>query len=112
MAVQACTLSYAPVAWLDLNGFMEVFERERERMKESVVTLYDPFADRVMRQVAIVAHGDVPMAGILPGVVMTLHDVAVGAGRRVIAQVAPAFAIAERERSDAYEDAKEHGQED
>jgi hypothetical protein len=112
MAVEACALRYFSIAWLDLNWFMEVFQRERERVKESVVSLYDPFANRMVRQMAIIAHGDVPMARVLPGIVMTLHDVAVGAGRRVVAQIAPSLAVPERERADASEDAKQNGQKD
>jgi hypothetical protein len=112
VTVKASALGYSPVASFDLNGFMEVFERKGQRVEEAVVALHDPFADRVMRQVAIVAHGDVTMAGVLPRIVVTLHDVAIGAGGRVVAEVAPAFAVTEGEGADSCENTEEHGQDD
>jgi hypothetical protein len=112
VAVQACALRHASIAWLDLNWLVEIFQRKGQRVEKPVVAFYNPFSNRMMGQMAIVTDGDVPMAGVLPGIVMALHDMAVGTCSRVVAQVAPPFAVAERERSDARENSEEHGQED
>ena len=101
VAVQARALRHAPIARLDLNRLVKVLQRERQRMKKSVVSLRDPFADRMVRQVTVVADGHMPMAGILPGVVVILHDVAVGATLRIVAQVADALAVAKGKNADA-----------
>ena len=110
VAVQARVLRHAPIPRLDLNRLVKVLKRKCQRMKESVVSLRDPFADRVMRQVAIVADRDVAVRGILPRVVVPLHDMAIRAAPWVIAQVARAFAIAKREHADSDENPKHHGQ--
>ena len=77
VAVQARALRHAPIPRLDLNRLVKILQRERQRMKKPVVGLGDPFADRMMRQVAIVADRHVAMAGILPRVVVVLHHVAI-----------------------------------
>lgn len=61
----------------DLDRVFEVARRERERMKETVVGFGDPFADRVMREMTIVAGGDVMVARFKPAVILRLHHVAV-----------------------------------
>ena len=110
MAIQARVLRHAPIPWLDLNRLMEVLKRERHRMKKSVVGLRDPFSDGVMRQVAIVAYRDVAMRGILPRVVVPLHDVAICTALRIIAQVARPFAIAKRKGADSEKNPQHYGQ--
>jgi hypothetical protein len=112
MTVKTGALRYPAVARFDLNRFMKVLECECQRMEKAVVALNDPFADWVMRQVAIVAHGNVPMARVLPRVVVALHHMTVGAGGRIVAEITPALAVPERERADAAKDANEHGEED
>lgn len=99
MAVHACRLGHAPVTGLDLNGVVIVFQRKGQRVKEAVVGFHEPLGDRVVRQVTIVADGNVLMAGMLPRVVMALHHVAVRATLGIVAQVTCALAVAERERS-------------
>lgn len=98
MTIEASALRHAPVARLDLNRLMKILQRKRQRMKEPVVPLGDPFPDRMMREVAIVAHGHVPMTRVLPRVKMILHYVAVCASCRIVAQIAPPLAVAEGER--------------
>src|SRR5579871_1424864 len=57
---------------------------EVKRMPEAVVGLHGILADQVVRGVAIVASGRGAMARLHPGVVLGLHHVAVGAGRRIV----------------------------
>lgn len=108
VAVETGILRDPSIARLDLDRLVEIFQRECQRMKKTIVRLGDPFADRVVRQMAVIADGHVAVAGILPRVVVTLHHVAVSTGRWIVAEVAPALPVAERESSGAPEGAKHH----
>jgi hypothetical protein len=109
MTIQARVLRHAPIPRLDLNRLVKILKCERQRMEEPVVRLGDPFADGVMREVAVVADRYVAMSRILPRVIMPLHDVAIRTALRVIAQIARPFAVAKREGSDSDENPKHHG---
>ena len=61
-----CVLGDAPAPFLDLDGFVKIVRREGQRMKEAVVRLGDPFAQRMVWKVTVVAYGNMAMAGILP----------------------------------------------
>jgi hypothetical protein len=39
VAIHACPLRHAPIPRLDLNRFVEVFKRERQRVEKAVVSL-------------------------------------------------------------------------
>ena len=111
MTMQARVLSDFPVARFDPQRIGVVVECERQRMEESVVGLGYPFADRIVRQVAIVTDGDLMMARLFPGVVRLLHHMAVDAGLRIVTEVAGPFAVAEGERSKTDDDAEENRKE-
>ena len=49
MTVDAGTLRYPPIARLDLNRLMEILERKRQRMKETVIRLGYPLSKRMVR---------------------------------------------------------------
>ena len=55
MAGNAGTLSDSSVPWFDLNGLMEILQRESQRMIEAVVGLCQQRAQMIVRQVAVVA---------------------------------------------------------
>lgn len=112
VARNASALRDSFVAWFDLDGILEIAECEGERVEESVIGLGHPFADRVVRQVTVVADGDVVMTAFLPGIHVVLHHMAVHARLRVVAQVAGAFAVAECEGANAGEQAEENGEDD
>ena len=112
VAIHASSLCHTPITRLDLNRLVEVFQRERQRVKKAVVGFRYQFANFVVGQVAIVANRHMTMAGLQPGIVMSLHDVAISTSRRIIAQIARAFAITEREQSHAAKDAKHGSQQD
>ena len=109
MAVQTRALSHPPIPRFDPNRFAEVLQRESQRVKEAVVGLGDPFAEEIVRQMAVVANGDMLMAGILPGIEVVLHHVAIDAGLRIVAEVAGALAVAKGERAHATERAQQNG---
>ncbi len=75
-------------------------------MKQSVVGFRDPFADEVVREVAIIADRDVLMTALHPRIMVVLHHVAVDAGLRIVAQVTRTFAVTEGEGADTGEDAQ------
>jgi hypothetical protein len=106
MAMQACALGHSTIPRLDLNWLVKVFECECQRMKEAVVGLGDPLTNWMVWEVAIIAHRDMLMARILPGVVMALHDVTVDARRGVITEVTCALTVAKGEGADAAKDAQ------
>jgi hypothetical protein len=109
MAVQACFLRHAPIPGLNLNGFVEVLQSECQRVEKTIVRFCHQFAEQVMRQMTIVADGHMAVAGMLPGIVVSLHDVTVGARRRIAHQVAVALAIAEREYANATKNSERGG---
>ena len=103
VTMQAGSLRDPAIPRLDLNRLVEVSHREGPRMKEPIIGLGDPFPDRIVREVAIVADGHMPVARLLPRIEMSLHHVTIHAGLRVVTQVARPFSIAERERPHASE---------
>lgn len=106
----ASALRDPAIARLDLNRFVKVFQRECQRVKKTVVRLRHPFANRIMRQMTVVANRDMGVAGIEPCVVMVVHDMAIGAGGRIAGKVAVAFAVTERKRTNAAERTEQHRQ--
>ena len=101
VAMQTSSLSHAAVSWLDLNGFVEVFQRKCQRVKEAVVSLDQPLPNKVVRQMAIVADRHMPMAGMLPRIVIILHHMAICTSLWVIAQIACSLAVSNGKHTDA-----------
>jgi hypothetical protein len=101
VAIQARVLGDALITRLDLDRFREILERESKRMKEAIIRLRHPFPDRVVGQVAVVADGDMLVAGIGPRVIMALHHVTVSTTPWVVAQVTRTVTVSEREYADA-----------
>ena len=108
MAIEARALCHPLVARLDLDWLVKILKRECQRMKKPVVRFRDQMADEIVRQVAVVARRHMAMARILPRVVVALHHVAIRARGRIPAQVTPALAVPESERSEADQDAEQH----
>ena len=81
-------------------------------MKKTVIRLGNPLAQRVMRQVAVVADGHVLVAGIHPRIKVSLHDVAIRTSLRVIAEITGALPIAKGKDADPREHPQGHGQSD
>lgn len=110
MTRNTSVLSDAAVAGFDLDRLVEVLERECERMEEAVVGLGYPFTKKFVRQMAVVANGNMAMAGVLPRVVMIVHHVAVRASLWVIAEIAGALAIAKRKDADTAQHTQQQGE--
>lgn len=101
VAIDARTLSDASITWFDLNWVMISAHRERKRMEETIVSFRYPFANGVVRQVAIVTDSDVVVTTVLPGIQVLLHCVAVCTRSRIIAKIAGSFAVSKGKCADA-----------
>jgi hypothetical protein len=112
VAIQAGTLRHAAVPGFDMNRIVKILQRECQGVEKTVVRFHDQLSDRVVRQVAIVAHGHVSVAGLFPRIEMRLHHVAIRAIGGIIAKIAGAFAIAERKHPDACQHAQHDGKDD
>ena len=99
VAALAGVVDDAEVAFLDPDGFMETACCKRERMPEPVGGFGEIFWNRGARRVAIIAGGHGPVAGFDPAVMLTLHDVAVGARGRIVGQVGCPFRVMKRVRA-------------
>jgi len=95
MAVQTRVLCNTPVAFFDLDRFVEVTRRECEGMEEAVVGFGQPLSTEVVREMTVVAGRDAVVARLGPSVVVGLHDMAVGARCRVVFEVRGALAVPE-----------------
>ena len=71
----------------DLDGVRVIAAGEVKRVPESVVSFHCILADEVVRGMAIVTGRYRVVARLLPGVILRLHDVAIGARRGVIRHI-------------------------
>src|SRR5205085_374847 len=76
---------------------------KRERVEEAILRLHPPLPDEVVRQVAIVARGYLPVRRSLPRVIVIVHHVAVGTCAWVVAHIRESAAVAEGKCADPAE---------
>jgi hypothetical protein len=105
----AVALCYMPVARFDLNRLMECFECEGKRMKKTIVGFRYVFSGNLMRQVAVDTHCYIVMAGFLPGIIIALHYMAVGACLRVAAQITESLGIAKGKNPHSRKHSQDYG---
>lgn len=108
MTIDARALSHSSVARFYLNRVIVSAHRERQRVKETVVGFGDPLADRVVRQMTIVANCDMVVTALLPRIQMVLHHVTIHASLRIVAQVTGSLAVPERKRTYTGQQAQRH----
>lgn len=101
VAMQAGMLRDLAIARLDSQRLWVVVQCERQRVKETVIGLGYPLANRVVREMAVVTNGNIVMARLLPCVIRLLHDMTIDTCLGVVAQVAGPFSITKRERTQA-----------
>lgn len=100
VAADASILRDFLIAGLGLDRVVVVVERECHRMEKPIVCFCNQVAGKFVRQMAIVADGDMMMAALLPGIKMVLHHVAVGTRLGIVTKVTGSLAVSERERTD------------
>ena len=105
-------LGYLPAVRFDLNIVLVAARGEKKRMPEAVGRFRRILADEVCRGVAAIAGRDPAMRRLQPAVEFLLHDMAVGAGRRIIGEVGPTLGIGEGIDADANGDTDNHSKQD
>lgn len=75
----------APSFYLD--RFVKFVGCKRQGVEKAVISLREIFRNKPGRRMAIITCGDRTMTGLNPAVEMVLHDVAIGAGPRIVAQI-------------------------
>src|SRR4029078_521073 len=93
VTMTACGLDHLVVEVSNTNVVRVEAGREIEGMKKAVRSLNRVLADNVVWRMAIVAGGDGVVARLDPGVILRLHDVAVGAGLRIVGEIRVAFGV-------------------
>src|SRR5262245_39912684 len=81
-------------------------------MPEPVRCLRSVFADKICRGVATVAGRNRAVGRLEPAVEFLLHDMAVGAGRRIIREVGPTLGISEGINTNADGNTDNHSKQD
>ena len=95
---------------LDHDGLMKILQREAFGMMPTVLGLGEVLAKEVVWQMAIHTVGNRVVTGLLPGVILRLHDVAIDADRWVVAHVREAFRVQEGIASHAEQDSDHYRQ--
>src|SRR5262245_11150791 len=81
-------------------------------MPEPVRCLRRILADKICRRVTAIAARDGAVRRLEPAVELLLHDMAVGAGRRVVSKVGPTLGVGEGINTDANGNADYHSKQD
>jgi hypothetical protein len=84
-----------PAVRFDLNIVLVTARGEEKRMPEPIRCLGRILADKVCRRVTAIAARNGAMRRLEPAVELLLHDMAVGAGCRVVSKVGPALGVGE-----------------
>lgn len=100
MTCDAVCLGNIGIERTNTDWFMEISQRKGYAVIEPVDTFDKPlFNERCMGRVAVIAGCNPCMAGMLPGIELLAHDVAVIAGLRIIRKVRSTFGIVECEHA-------------
>jgi hypothetical protein len=106
MATNAVVLQFLQIRLPDPDWFVKVLECEGPRMMPAILGFDEILVRESRRDMAVVAAGDSVMARFHPGIVLVIHDVAVLASRRVIAQIGETFGEMKREHREPDEHTK------
>jgi hypothetical protein len=93
MTIQAISVKNGRASRTDSDRFFEILQRERLGMVIAVGHLRQPLAEKIVRDMAIVASGEGVVAGLLPAVKLIAHDMTVYACSWVSGKVAGASRI-------------------
>ena len=112
MAFNAIVLEDFFVLPLDHDGLVKFLCRKALRVMVAVLGFRQVLGEKGMWQMAVDTGGNGVVAGFLPGVVLRIHDMAVGAGFGIRAEVGKSLGIPESERSGSHQQAQQYGQYD
>lgn len=80
----------------NLDRFMEVAGRKIIGMPKSISSFGVPFAEKVVGGVTVITTNSLSMARMHPPVILLIHNMAVGTGRRIVGQIGPSLCIKKR----------------
>ena len=109
VAPQAVVLQGCGIPGGDHDRLVEVHEGEALRVAIAVVCLGDIFGNEFVRQMTVNAPSDRMVGPAAPGCVLLIHHMAVPARAGVGGEVAQAFAVLERVRTETCESTDEDG---
>ncbi len=96
MAITTLLLGHLSVPLGYSYRLMKTAQREIIGMPEPIRSLGVIFADEILGRVAIVTGRRGVMTGLLPAVILLVHDVTIGARRRVVAHVRIPLSVPKR----------------
>ena len=99
MAVEAGLFGDAKVPCLDADRVRKLSSSEGEGVPKAIVGLHPIFSEDVVRSVTVITYGHRAMARFDPGIVMILHDVAVGTCFRITGQVRTSLGVDKSKRT-------------
>jgi hypothetical protein len=90
-----------PTAFLYLDRLVEFAGGKREGMKKAMIGLGEILWDQTGWRMTIIASCRGAMTGLYPAVKVILHNVTIGAGPGIVAEIGSALGINERVGADA-----------
>ena len=108
----AVLLEHPRVALPEMDRLVEILEREGPRMGITVLELGEVLPDELVWNVAVVTGGDGVVPGLRRAIVRLAHDVAIGAGARVLREVRRPLCVVERVAARADEDAEQRDEQE
>jgi hypothetical protein len=102
VALDAIMLKNPLVLPLDHDGLVEVLQCKALGMVVAVLGFRHVLGKKRVRKMAVDAGGNAVVAGFLPRVVLRIHDMAIGAGFGISAEVGKPLGIPEGERSGSH----------
>jgi len=91
MAKEAVRIQHSGISGFDTDWIVKSPQGECNGMVIAVAGFDQPFAEKIMRYMAIIACGDSVMAGFLPAVELVPHDMAVHTCLWIVGEVRSAF---------------------
>lgn len=93
MTIETIFKCDAPVQFRDANRLIKFARGKRDTVVESIDPLYQQFPSEVMRGMATVAGCHCLVTAVVPAVKNSHHDMAVGAGLRVVLEIRQTLSI-------------------
>ncbi len=110
MTLQAIFLQNFTVSLADHDRLVKILKRKSLGMSVAVIGLRNIFLDSALRQMAFNTRCHRMMAGLLPGIVLRLHDMAVDASFRIFTEIRQSFRIAKSIETHSNKSADHHSQ--
>lgn len=99
VAAQAIGLKDLFIAPGDHDGLVKILESESLGVAVAIIGFGDVLGNEIRGKVAIHTAGHPVVTGFLPGIKLRLHDMAIDAGARVLAEIGKPFRVVKRKKS-------------